>query len=297
MIRFGARVLRRLLILVFGQERMGAFLVRAAGFFGVDFLSTAYRRIGILNYETAEASGEAYLIATILPRTIRAPRPVLLDVGANVGEMAAALRRAFPHARIVAFEPNPVTHEKLTEHVAAMNVECVAAGLGSTEGTGALYCYRHDPTSGHASVYRDVFEIYEGYGVEGAQQLTSFEFPIRTLDAVCAELGVDTIDFLKLDVEGHEMAVLRGANAILGQRRVSLIQFEFTDCNVMSRTFMRDFYELLRDFTFFRLAQDRLIPMGPYATRLEIFQYQNILAVRSDLLQAPEWQDFAGGAG
>jgi FkbM family methyltransferase len=294
MIRFAARALRRLLILIFGQQRTGAFFVRAAAFMGVDLLATAYRRIGILNYETAEASGETYLMGTILPRAILTPRPVLLDVGANVGEMAIALRRSFPGARIIAFEPNPVTYAKLTGQVATMNVECMAMGLGSAEGTGVLYCYRHDPSSGHASLHRDVFEIYEGYGVEGAQQLTSFEFAIRTLDSVCAELGVDTIDFLKLDVEGHELQVLRGAKTILDEKRISLIQFEFTDCNVMSRTFMRDFYELLPDFTFYRLGPDRLIPMGPYAARLEIFQYQNVLAIRNGL--PGPWQDFTGPA-
>lgn len=294
--RFAARAVRRLLNTLFGQERMRRFLVNTADFYGVDLLRTAYGRIGVLNYETSEASGETYLIGTILPRTIRAKAPVLFDVGANVGEMSVALRRAFPDARIVAFEPNPITYRKLVDNAGSMRIECIPGGLGSTEGTGELYCYRDDPTSGHASVYRDVFEIYEGYGVEGAQSLTRFEFPIRTLDAQCAELGVGAIDFLKLDVEGHESAVLRGAAATLAAKRVSVIQFEFTDCNVMSRTFMRDFYELLPDFTFFRLGPRSLIPMGPYGARLEIFQYQNVLAVRTDLLDAPEWRAFTGAA-
>ena len=290
---FPARVLRSLLYRTLGKERMEAIVSRAARLLDLDLQVLGYRSAGILNYETAERSGEAFLMQTVLRRTIIDPSPVLFDVGANVGEMASMLRQTFPSARVVAFEPNPVTFEALTKGVGEA-VECIAAGLGSTEGSGTLYCYRRDQQSGHASVYRDVFEIYEGYGVEGARDLTSFEFPIRTLDAVCRELGIEKIDFLKIDVEGHEIEVLRGATGMLAKRGISLIQFEFNDCHVMSRTFMRDFYDLLHDFTFFRLGPDHLIPMGPYAARLEIFQYQNVLAVRSDRMNAPEWQAVLG---
>jgi FkbM family methyltransferase len=269
------RVIRRLV----GKPRARRWIERTAERFGIDLLLVAYNAIGVLNYETPAVSGEEHLIRDVLPRVIRSATPTLLDVGANRGEMSLALRAAFPRARILAFEPNPVTYEKLLEATRGLTIECIRAGLGANESTGMLHSYRDDPTSGHASVYRDVFRLHAGYGVAAANDLTTFEFPIRTIDS----LGLDHIDFLKIDVEGYELEVLRGARAMLAGDRIDTIQFEFNEMNVLSRTFLRDFYELLPRFAFYRLAPRHLIPLGPYATRNEIFQFQNLFAVRSGI--------------
>ena len=273
-----------------GEDAVRSFIVNTAALFNIDLVLTAYRSIGILNYEDSRVSGEDHLIRDVLPRIIRAEKPVFFDVGANRGEMSAALLESFSTARILAFEPNPVTYKALTEALnrfssggQAPSLVCIEAGLGAKPGKGVLHCYTSDQMSGHASMYRDVFRFYEGYGINAASDLTTFEFDIDTIDNVCKTRGIEAIDFVKIDVEGHELSVLKGATEMLG--RIALIQFEFNEGNVLSRTFMRDFYELLRDFTFFRLAPDRLIPMGSYASRHEIFQFQNILAVRTGSAQ------------
>jgi len=266
-----------------GDDAVRSFIVNTASLFNIDLVLTAYKSIGILNYEDSRVSGEDHLIREVLPRIVRTEKPVLFDVGANRGEMSVALRKSFPAARILAFEPNPITYKALIETV--KDVECIESGLGAEPGKGLLHCYTSDQMSGHASMYRDVFRFYEGYGINAAADLTTFEFDIDTVDNVCRARGIESIDFMKIDVEGHELSVLKGAAEMLA--RIALIQFEFNEGNVLSRTFMRDFYELLRDFTFFRLAPDRLIPMGPYASRHEIFQFQNILAVRTG---SPQWE-------
>ena len=272
------RAVRRLV----GKERAEAWIGRSAALFNIDLVLTAYKSIGILNYQDSRASGEDHLINDVLPKIIRNETPVLFDVGANRGEMSAALRKSFPTARILAFEPNPITYKTLIDD--AKGIECIECGLGAEPGKGTLHCYTSDQTSGHATMYRDMFRFYEGYGIQAAADLTTFEFDIDTVDNVCRTRGIDAIDFMKIDVEGHELSVLSGASEMLS--RIALIQFEFTDCNVLSRTFMRDFYERLHDYTFYRLGPDRLIPMGPYAARLEVFQFQNVLAVRNG---TPQW--------
>ena len=275
MIGPAGRKARSLLRRVVGEKAVRSFIENTVSLFGMDLLLTAYRSIGILNYEDSHLSGEYHLIDNVLPALIRTEKPVLFDVGANRGEMSTSLRRSFPKARILAFEPNPVTYKALS---AIDGIECIEAGLGATPGKGLLHCYASDQMSGHASMYRDVFRFYEGYGINAAADLTTFEFDIDTVDNVCRTRGIDAIDFMKIDVEGHELSVLKGATAMLSH--IAHIQFEFNEGNVLSRTFMRDFYELLRDYQLFRLAPDRLIPMGPYASRHEIFQFQNIFAVR-----------------
>lgn len=276
------RLLRRAVLATAGRERIESALAGTAAWLGIDPTLMAYRRIGILNYETAAVSGERHLIERTLVGRIASPEPVLIDVGANRGEMSLALRAAFPAARIVAFEPNPQTFAVLGAATAASSIECVASALGSQPGQLVLHSYRDDPTSGHATLYPRMFELYQNYGVKAAADLARFEIPVTTLDDYCDGHRIARIDFLKLDVEGHELEVLKGARGLLQRAAIDHLQFEFTDCNVWSRTFLRDFYDALEGFEFFRLLPGGLLPLGAYSARNEVFQYQNILAIRKE---------------
>jgi hypothetical protein len=55
--------------------------------------------------------------------------------------------------------------------------------------------------------------------------------------------------------------------------------------NVISRVFLRDFYKLIPQYAFFRLDEGRLIPLGEYSTRNEIFQFHNIVAFNAGTLR------------
>ena len=70
---------------------------------------------------------------------------------------------------------------------------------------------------------------------------------VRTLDSFCAAKGIEHIDFLKLDVEGHEVAVLRGAQTTLDRGAISMIQFELGPANIYSRTYFYNFWSMLSD--------------------------------------------------
>ena len=106
-----------------------------------------------------------------------------------------------------------------------------------------------------------------------------------TLDLLCDDLGIEGIDFLKIDVEGHELEVLKGGEGLITGRKIAAIQFEIADCNTSSRVFLQDFYRKLPGHRLFRLNTNDLIPLGCYSARNEIFQFQNILALRADLVE------------
>jgi FkbM family methyltransferase len=278
------RIVRRLFTVFVGKQRIERWTVTLARLLQIDLVQVAYRDLGILNYETRTLSGERYLIERVLPLLVPPDEAVLFDVGANCGEVSLDFRAAFPTAKIWAFEPNPVAYSTLITNVRARDIDCRNSGLGHAAGTGVLHCYLNDQKSGHATMYRSMFSIYgESYRIEGADRLTTFEFDITTVDLICQEEGIRTIDFLKIDVEGHELSVLKGATNKIKTGQIRAIQFEFTDCNVMSRVFLRDFYEFLPKYRFYRLNANGLISLGSYATRNELFQFQNILAVREDL--------------
>ena len=63
------------------------------------------------------------------------------------------------------------------------------------------------------------------------------------------------------------------------QNKIKCIQFEFNEMNVCARVFLKDYYELLPQYQFYRLVEKGLKSLGNYSPKNEIFRYQNILAV------------------
>lgn len=280
------RAIRKLLIKTFGMPKIERAITRFADYYSIDLVRVAYNEIGILNYEDFEVSGESMLSEVIFPMVLSRNNAVAFDVGANAGDVALSIAKNFPNAAVFAFEPNPITFQTLQNRLQSeSNATCLPMGLGATDGIAQLHCYRKDEQSGHASIYKGVFKLYEGYGIDGTDDLVTHEFKVSTIDGICTENRVAVIDFLKIDVEGHEMEVLKGARRMIESRSIKAIQFEFNECNVLSRVFLKDFYDLLAGYKFFRLHPDGLISLGQYAARHEIFQYQNILALETNLAQ------------
>lgn len=182
-----------------------------------------------------DKSGERWVLKYIKAR-IKSDKVILFDVGANIGKYAAELEKIFGNSAVIyCFEPSLLTYRKLVENLAGFNnIHINNLGLG--ERKDSLKLYTDGAESGMASVYKRNLEhknitmtLYE-------------EVQIDTLDEYCLKHHIDHIDFLKLDVEGHELKVLEGGKKMLGENKVNFIQFEFGGCNIDSRTFFREFY-------------------------------------------------------
>jgi hypothetical protein len=68
---------------------------------------------------------------------------------------------------------------------------------------------------------------------------------LKTLDAFAAEQGLDRIDLVKVDTEGHDFFVIQGAGRLLEEGRIRALQFEYTWRWILSRTYLRDVFEFL----------------------------------------------------
>lgn len=136
-------------------------------------------------------------------------RPVVVDVGANIGQFTNATKLFFPNARVLAFEPDPEVFRDLARNTRVLsNVELVNAGLGDSNCS--LMFYRH-----HLSVKSSFVAPQSGNG-------RFSELPVWRLDdLVDAEL---VIDLLKIDVEGFERAVLEGAWSVVSRSRYLLVE-------------------------------------------------------------------------
>ncbi len=243
----------------------------------LDLLLLAYNNMGILKYENNQVSGEYYLLTKILKKNLAGiEQPVIFDVGANVGDYSLLLTKEYPQARIYAFEPNENTFKQLTAKVGDA-VKCINAGMGSSEKTEKIFTYADNLASSHASIYGDVLSTFHK-----RNDLVEIDFQLTTLDLFCEREAVTGIDFLKIDTEGNELEVLKGAERLLAAQKIKIIQFEFGECDVFSRVFLQDFYIMLLDYNIYRLDSNRLIPLFEYASTNEIFRFQNFIAVRKD---------------
>lgn len=200
------------------------------------------------------------------------PPTVAIDVGANVGDWSATLRAKSPATKIYVFEPAPAAYERLAKRfVDDPQVVAVNVALGSEAGTARLWS--DAPGSGLASLYqRDLRHI--GISLNHSDEVT-----VTTLDAWCTANAVSP-DALKLDVEGHELDVLRGAEQTL--KSVRLVQFEFGGTAIDAGCYWKDYWHFFaeRGFKIFRMAPIGLVPLSKYSELDEAFSYQNFIAVR-----------------
>lgn len=244
----------------------------------IPLLSHAYIQMGISNFNNFQISGEDQLLRFIKKNKLINGQN-LIDVGANNGDYSLLLASIFENANIYSFEPMKEVFEQakkaIVEH---QNIRLFNYGLYSSVGSISLYNSLDDHNDQISTSYKD--GLVDFYGVK---EVKEFKIDINTLDNFCNENEIDTIDFMKIDVEGAEIEVLKGADELLTNHKINAIQFEFNDFNVSSRTFMKDFYDKLNNFNFYRITNKGLIYMGKYSTIHEIFIYQNILALHNSI--------------
>lgn len=230
--------------------------------------------LGVLNYSSARASGE---LAFLRRELAGLPAPLVLDIGANRGLYAEMVLGCAPGARLHAFEPHPRTFEALTQRFGGRaGVVLNHAGCGAAAGELSLFDYAEADGSSHASMHREVIERLH------ASRAVEHRVPVTTVDDYVARRGLERIDLLKIDTEGHEFAVLQGAARTLDQGRVERVHLEFNEMNAMSGVFFRQIHDLLAPhYRLYRLLPSAMLEITRYTPLdCEIFAFQNIVALR-----------------
>jgi FkbM family methyltransferase len=160
-------------------------------------------------------------------RAICGPPPVevIFDVGANVGQAAHLFSTQFPEAAIYSFEPFPEAFKLLQANVSSLkNVKTFPFGFGETAGRKTFFLNQGSELNsllpnaqeGEAYIDRNYFHAIGECQVE-----------IATLDQFCEDTSANpTIDLLKIDTQGSELAVLRGAMGTLSSGRIKCVLLE-----------------------------------------------------------------------
>jgi FkbM family methyltransferase len=227
--------------------------------------------LGILNYENSKVSGEYHFVNNF--SSLCNEGGVIVDVGANQGSYSLMCANACPNTQIYSFEPHPATFSFLIKNLTGKNFLCINKALGAKCGVLKLFDYKEKDGSTHASLYSDVIKKIH------YSNFVSHEVDVVTLDEVIVEYKISKISLLKIDAEGHELEILKGATAAIENRMIVAIHFEFNEMNVISRAFFKDFVELLAEYDFYRLLPCGMIPIKYNPLSSEIFAYQNIVAI------------------
>jgi FkbM family methyltransferase len=152
-----------------------------------------------------------------------------IDIGGKRGEAVAAIKQAVPQARIVSFEPNPVTYPVL-RRVAARHRHVVTCnfGIGAGEEQAVMYI----PVC-CGVVFDQLARTALPDRAETADELNAYGFPFATADNVTFDIErirfhrLDRFalapDLIRIEVKGEELAILRGAHTTISRLRPALI--------------------------------------------------------------------------
>jgi FkbM family methyltransferase len=144
----------------------------------------------------------------------------IMDIGANMGSMALSFAKAAPRGHVYAFEPTDFAYRKLLRNI-DLNPD-----IGSR--ITPVKQFASDRTMGAprpfamASWKTDSFTS-KGHPVHGGMERATSLAPSVTLDDYCRENNIPAVDLIKIDTEGHELAVLKGAAGILKKHRPVII--------------------------------------------------------------------------
>lgn len=230
--------------------------------------------IGRIQGNPIEKSGEVDVIKKIMHNAGEVV--TIVDVGANSGQYSShIMAHVPPHKKVVLhiFEPSevniPVLQNKFNTKAFPGNLFFInKVALGDENSTAFLYA---DEKGSDLSSLLDL-----KVPIRPFDETEKEEVKVIKLDDYLATLKDQTIDLLKIDVEGTEYCVLTGALQSINQGKIRNIQFEFGAGNITSKVFFNDFWNLLSSkYDFFQILYRGQVSIPKYTPDLEIFKTVN----------------------
>lgn len=203
------------------------------------------------------------------------PGDTFFDIGSNMGFFALyAAQITGAKGKVYAFEPTPVIYKRLTENIAENNFSNVQAeNFGLSDAKGSLQLFiAEEGKDGWNSFAKEK---------EGQQ---SIQVPVDTLDDYVAKTNVDTakIRFIKIDVEGWEIPVVKGGLKTINAHDDIILMMEFTESNSSAAGYnIGDLYDIIEQQGYkwyvYDEAQHKLI----HDPKRTSYPYNNLFGVKN----------------
>ncbi len=216
-------------------------------------------------------NGEYWLLEHVL-KTSTGPQ-VLLDVGANKGDWTAqalGLIQASKEVQVHAFEPSLATRSVLTARfVESVVVTVQPYALSETVGEAAFYSNENGAGTNSLSPS-------SGSNLEVVKLIT--------IDRFLQQSGIATVSMVKIDTEGFDLLVLRGAEKSLHDGRISIVQFEYNWRWLLNHASLRDVFDLIsgKPYRLGKLVGETIEFYEKWHFELDRYFENNYVLVRND---------------
>lgn len=234
-----------------------------------------------------DTNGEFNLLDRLIMNYVDEEQFVVFDVGANIGNWSLRLidvaRRAHISEKLnlFCFEPSKRTFLQLSKNLEEVGSHGISMNnIAFGDSVGSLKLYTNMTASGVSSLYNRRTDGLS-FQYDGTESVL-----VDTIDSFCAANNIKHIDFLKIDVEGHELSVIKGACENLKNHTIDYIQFEYGGTWTDARAFLFDMFDELLQFGYKigKIFPDRIEFCEQYDRSMETFQMKNYLACRPESL-------------
>ena len=154
--------------------------------------------------------------------------PIIFDIGAYVGDTVELFKKSFSESNIHAFEPFPISFDTLNKRfIKTENFFLNNLAVGDSTGVKKqMYITKNKGSSSLLKPEKNANKFWQGNPLLIEKKL---EVETITIDYYCQKNNIEKIDLLKIDVQGNEIEVLKGAEQMLKNRKVKLI---FTEISI-----------------------------------------------------------------
>ena len=203
---------------------------------------------------------------------------IVFDVGAYVGEWSRAVMKRVPDVKIHQFEPMSASFNALTANFSNETADgrVVVNNVAVSDLCGSVVFYHYTNCPVLSTIWK------HDAPTEARLNLTCTEVPTNTitLDYYCEVFNITHIDFLKIDTEGAEFDVLKGARSLLERHSIKALQFEYDGCFLNAQVTLKSVFDYLTryGFSIYKLHPDGLIHIPVFSDNLEVYDYSNFLA-------------------
>jgi FkbM family methyltransferase len=232
--------------------------------------------------DPAEMVGRALLYGLPFERhelrtflSVLRPADIVFDVGANIGLYSFLAANRFPNSplNVHAFEPNPRARKMLSANTQRRPTVIVhAKAMGASSGEALFHCADDS--------------AFSGLGDTGREKIASTTLvPVTTLDAEVESTGVGKVDVVKVDVEGFEPDVVKGARNTFARDDAPLLLIEVAARNLEVRGLSQTVVLTeLRDLGYRVYAVDKRLQLLDRLNTPAVLAHQNFLAVKPSRL-------------
>jgi FkbM family methyltransferase len=254
-------------VFIFGRKNMQ--------FINDLFFSLSLDAKGFKNYGDFTRTGEKSFI-----KLIKEELTLSIDIGANTGSYTELLLTE-TNSKVISFEPLPEAYKELEKlklnYSDRLDIFNIAIGSENNN----LDLYFGDEKSEKASLVPNL----EKLSFVGNLNKNRVSVEVKKLDYMENYLKDQKVDFIKIDTEGFEYEVLKGAEKILKNHKPKFIQIEFNWHQLIKNQTLYSLSKILKFYDVFRLLPhgNKLINIDPARPENNIDHLSNYVFIRNDI--------------